>query len=96
MINIMNEYNFTDDLMKVRPDQFSYKALQALWEHFEQYEEGTGDTIEFDPIAICCDYSEFQDIKEVQKNYPDITSMKDLERETKVISFDGGFVIQNY
>jgi len=96
MINIMNKYDFQNDFMKVRPDQFSYKALQALWEHFEQYEEGTGDTIEFDPIAICCDYSEFQDIKEVQKNYPDITSMKDLERETKVISFDGGFVIQNY
>jgi len=92
----MNKYDFQNDFMKVRPDQFSYKALQALWEHFEQYEEGTGDTIEFDPIAICCDYSEFQDIKEVQKNYPDITSMKDLERETKVISFDGGFVIQNY
>ena len=96
MINIMNKYDFQNDFMKVRPDQFSYKALQALWEHFEQYEEGTGDTIEFDPIAICCDYSEFQDIKEVQKNYPDITSMKDLERETKVIPFDGGFVIQNY
>jgi len=96
MINIMNEYNFTDDLMKVRPDQFSYKALQALWEHFEQYEEDTGEQIEFDPISICCDYSEYQDIKEIQENYPDIKTMKDLERETQVISFDGGFVIQNY
>ena len=96
MINIMNECDFTDDFMRIRPNQFSYNALQALWQYFEEYEEGTGDTIEFDPIAICCDYSEFQDIKEVQKNYPDITSMKDLERETKVISFDGGFVIQNY
>ena len=96
MINIMNGYNFTDDLMKVRPDQFSYKALQALWEHFEQYEEDTGEQIEFDPISICCDYSEYQDIKEIQENYPDIKTMKDLERETQVISFDGGFVIQNY
>ena len=96
MIGIMTEYDFQNDFMKVRPDQFSYKALQALWEHFEQYEEDTGEQIEFDPISICCDYTEYQDIKEVQENYPDITSMKDLERETKVIPFDGGFVIQNY
>ena len=96
MINIMTEYDFQNDFMKVRPDQFSYKALQALWEHFEQYEEDTGEQIEFDPISICCDYSEYQDIKEIQENYPDIKTMKDLERETQVISFDGGFVIQNY
>ena len=96
MIGIMTEYDFQNDFMKVRPDQFSYKALQALWEHFEQYEEDTGEQIEFDPISICCDYTEYQDIKEVQENYPDIKTMKDLERETKVISFDGGFVIQNY
>ena len=92
----MNKYDFQNDFMKVRPDQFSYKALQALWEHFEQYEEDTGEQIEFDPISICCDYSEYQDIKEIQENYPDIKTMKDLERETQVISFDGGFVIQNY
>ena len=96
MINIMTKYDFQNDFMKVRPDQFSYKALQALWEHFEQYEEDTGEQIEFDPISICCDYSEYQDIKEIQENYPDIKTMKDLERETQVISFDGGFVIQNY
>ena len=96
MIKIMNEYNFTDDLMKVRPNNFTYEGLKALWEHFEQYEEDTGEVLEFDPISICCDYTEYRDIKEVQENYPDITSMKDLERETKVISFDGGFVIQNY
>jgi len=96
MIKIMNEYNFTDDLMKVRPNNFTYEGLKALWEHFEQYEEDTGEVLEFDPISICCDYTEYQDIKEVQENYPDITSMKDLEQETKVISFEGGFVIQNY
>ena len=96
MIGIMNEYDFQSCLMKLRPDNFSYPAIGALWKHFEEYEEDTGEVLEFDPISICCDYTEYQDIKEVQENYPDITSMKDLERETKVISFDGGFVIQNY
>ena len=96
MINIMNECNFTDDFMRIRPDQFSYNALQALWQGFEEYEENTGEVLEFDPIDICCNYSEYKNLKEVQENYPDIKSMKDLERETKVISFDGGFVIQNY
>lgn len=41
-----------------RKDQFSYEGLKALFEYLEQYEEDTGEEIELDVIAICCDYSE--------------------------------------
>jgi hypothetical protein len=41
-----------------RGTQFSREALDALFEYFEEYEDSTGTEIEFDVVAICCDYSE--------------------------------------
>ena len=40
-------------------DQFSPAALEALFEFFEELEEDTGDLIELDVIAICCDFTEY-------------------------------------
>ena len=39
-------------------DNFSYEALHLLFEHFEEYEDGAGEEMELDPIAICCDFAE--------------------------------------
>ena len=41
-----------------RKDQFSYEGLKALFDYFESYEEETGQEIELDVVAICCEYSE--------------------------------------
>ena len=41
-----------------RKDQFSYDALCALFDYYEDLEEDTGEEIELDPIAICCEWSE--------------------------------------
>jgi hypothetical protein len=39
---------------KYRPDNFSYEGLGALFDYLESMD----DDVEFDPIAICCDYCE--------------------------------------
>jgi hypothetical protein len=41
-----------------RKDQFSYEALGLLFDYLEEHEESTGQEIELDVIALCCDYSE--------------------------------------
>ena len=41
-----------------RADNFSYEALGLLFDYFEAYEMDTGEEIELDVIAICCDFSE--------------------------------------
>jgi hypothetical protein len=41
-----------------RDKQFSRQGLIALFDYFEEYEESTGESIELDVIAICCEYSE--------------------------------------
>jgi hypothetical protein len=49
---------FCDYFRDIRPDNFSYQGLRILFDYFEQYESDTGENVDFDVIAICCDFSE--------------------------------------
>ena len=40
-----------------RYDQFGYDGLLVLFDFLEQFEEDTGEEIELDVIALCCEYS---------------------------------------
>lgn len=51
-----------------RKDQFSYEGLKALFDYLEEYEESTGEEIELDVVALCCDYSE-DTIEDIANNY---------------------------
>jgi hypothetical protein len=41
-----------------RKDQFSYEALEAIFEYLEDYSNDTGENVELDIVAICCDWVE--------------------------------------
>lgn len=41
-----------------RANQFSREGLKTLFDYLEAYEDGTGEEIELDVIALCCDYTE--------------------------------------
>ena len=41
-----------------RNENFSYEGKRALFDYLEEYEESTGEEIELDVIALCCDYYE--------------------------------------
>ena len=41
-----------------RANQFSREGLNTLFDYLEAYEDGTGEEIELDVIALCCDYCE--------------------------------------
>lgn len=41
-----------------RMDNFSYEGSKALFEYLEKYEEDTGEELELDVIALCCEYTE--------------------------------------
>lgn len=52
-------YNFCDAFQRMRrQNQFSYDGLRVLFEHLEEYEDSTGQEIELDVIALCCEYTE--------------------------------------
>ena len=60
--------DFQDAFHKVRANNFSYEGLQQLFDYFESYEDDTGEQIELDVIAICCDYSELTP-QEIAESY---------------------------
>jgi len=75
-------YEFRNWFDKNRPNNFSYDGLIALWEMIEEYEDSTGKEIDYDPIGLCCEYSEYEDIKEFwndydKEDYPDEQSIMD-------------------
>lgn len=89
--------DFTDQFHRhERQDQFSYAGLEALYGHFIQYEEDAGEEMELDVIAICCEFTEYEGIEELKREYPDIKDLEDLEGHTQVIKVgeDGRFIIQ--
>lgn len=64
MKTTVNFSEFRGLFQQIRPDNFSYEGLRHLFSYLEQYEEDTGEEMELDVIAICCDFSEdyFQNI----------------------------------
>jgi hypothetical protein len=56
--------SFRDAFQRFNRDNFSYEGLDVLFTYLEELEEGMGEEIELDVIALCCDYAEgsFEDI----------------------------------
>lgn len=62
-----------------RGNQFSHKALNLIYDYLEEYEASTGEEVELDVIAICCDYSEMTP-EEIAASY-------DLDEDEDVLEF---------
>ena len=58
MKTTINFSEFRDLFQKIRPDNFSYQGQKILFDYFEDYEQSSGEELECDVIAICCDFSE--------------------------------------
>ena len=93
----MNEFDFKNEFKKIRPDNFSYDGLTALYDHLIQYEEDCDTELEFDPIAYCCEFSEYDSFEDVKKNY-DVEDLEHLEQNTIVLKIPNTerLIIQNY
>ena len=80
-----------------RANQFTNTGLKALFDYLEQLEEDTGQETELDVIAICCDFTEYENIEDYNSNYKtEHKSMEDIE-ETMYIPIDSeSFIIQDY
>lgn len=66
----VSKYEFCSE--SVLTGNFSYNGLDALFEWFEEYEESCGEQIEYDPVAIRLDFTEFESIEEISNYYTEI------------------------
>jgi hypothetical protein len=69
-----------------------------MFEYFEEYEDSTGEELEFDMIGICCEYTEYDNLKELNNNYSkQYKDLEELREETEVIVVDyDKFIIRDF
>ena len=81
-----------------RGEQFSYDGLKALYEYLVEYEEDTGTEVDLDVIALCCEYAEYDSLKEFQANYGEkYESMEAISDATALIPIGlESFIIQQF
>ena len=106
MIETVTKSTFIDSFRSsdTYRDNFSYMGLDALYDYLEELEEDTGIQIQFDLVAICCDFSEYDSLEELIDDYDSIETLEDLEMKTTVIpiyEYDGktetgGYIIQQF
>jgi len=80
-------------------NSFTDNGAKALFEYLEDLSDELEDPLEFDPVAWCCEYSEYKDLKEACKQYDEEVYFSEgqaLEDYTTVIEFDGGIIIANF
>lgn len=59
MIQTLRLQDFTNAFRNSdRADQFSYEAQTLIFDYIEEYEQNTGEQVEFDMIGICCEWAE--------------------------------------
>ena len=60
-------------------NNFSYEGLKALYEYFEEFAEcQDSKTFELDVVAICCDFTEYENFEDFQAQH----NMQDLKYVT--------------
>ena len=96
-----------DELQRDENAAWSYNGARALVEYLEECESDIAP-IEFDRVAIRCDYSEYSSALSAAEYYDfeaepgddddttEAAALEYLQDMTTVITFKGGIIIQDY
>lgn len=107
MIQRLSTHEAADLLLEDENAAWTHNGAVALVEYLEEC-EGEETPIEFDRVAIRCDYSEHSSAAEAAAEYDftpeagedeettEAEALKYLRHNTHVIEFEGGVIIQNF
>ena len=105
---ITNDYEFWDWLKNSDnyKNSFSVEGAKAVQEYYEQLSDDMGETIEFDPIAWCCEWAEYDSLAQAWDELGNGTEFIEgeelaiddnielwLENNTSIIKLDNGHVL---
>ncbi len=98
MKQTVSQHDFTEAFRSIRPDNFSYQGLIAMFYWFEDLDDSLDTETELDVIAICCEFSEFENLADFhtqydKDQYPDIESIQEY---TSVIEVDKEFDLDEH
>lgn len=108
MKETLSKYEVADRLYNDTNSSFDQAGALALAEYLEQLEEDLGEEIEFDRVAIRCDYYQYASAVEAWQDYDsafqssgdededEAEALRILQDLTTVIEFKGGVIIQRF
>lgn len=77
-----------------RGENFTREGRRTLFNYYEELENGIGEDIEYDPIAICGEWSEYETPNDALEDYG-VETLEELERKTDTITLDyGGLLVR--
>ena len=69
MIKTLSIYDFRDAFKAAgRGEHFSHDGLEVIFDSIESYEQDSGEQIELDVIALCCEWAE-DTVENIIRNY---------------------------
>ena len=108
IIDTLNTNQIANLLMQDDNAKWTYEGAKALAEYYEQLSEDLGENIEFNPIAIRCEWSEFDegalldaygymlDGEEFKEDEKLNRLVEVLEYETTVIELTSTWLVQEF
>ena len=97
----LTESEFVNRFLAIRPDNFSREGLRALFDYLGELEREAEDETEFDPIGICCDWTEYSSPSEACADFghAEEDSEKALEwlrDQTQVVEAGESVLVLNF
>ena len=94
MKRTINENEFVSTIVGDEYNDMTHEGAMALFQHLE----AIGEDIEFDKIAIRCEFTEYENLATILNDYSTIKSMDDLHNQTMVIEIEGSkrLIIQQF
>ena len=77
IVQTILQYQFIDMMQTARPDNFTVSGLRVLFDHLDQVSDECSEPLEFDAIAIACEYTEADAIEVYNRYTPDLNLDED-------------------
>ena len=104
----LNTYDIADYLRKDSYASWTHSGAREMAEWLEEMEEDSGTEMDFDKVAIRCEYAEYESIAEAAGAYGwepdehefyeqhDASARQFLELNTEIRIFNGGVIIRQF
>lgn len=92
----LTESEFVNRFLAIRPDNFSHEGLRVLFDYLGELEREAEDETEFDPIGICCEWTEYGSAVEAAEAYGfEDDAEEGEERDSKAEEKALAFLLEN-
>jgi hypothetical protein len=66
-------------LLSDKSASWSHEGAEIVVQHLEEIEQDCGEEIDFDAVAIRCDFHEYSTLEEIVDDYPDLEGKEEEE-----------------